>query len=345
MSGLAIETHGLRKRFGAKLAVADLSLSVRRGEVFGFLGPNGAGKTTSLKMLLGLVTATAGRASLLGAPIGDRRARARVGFLPEHFRFQDWLTGRELLRFHGRLFGIPERTLASRAEALLARVNMVEAADRKLREYSKGMLQRIGLAQALVNDPELVFLDEPTSGLDPIGRLLVRDIIHELKARGTTVFLNSHLLGEVEVTCDRVVFIKAGRTLHEMALGVEEAATEVELRTGPLDQETLAGLARFGDRLPAAGEASLVGQAGSLATSGAGAPRRGPARSEATRLPHEAPDTPNGLVRLRIKDEAALPEIARWLVGQGASLYEMRTARKSLEAWFLEAMGDDQAPG
>src|SRR5262249_25420738 len=144
MSDLAVETHGLRKRFGAKLAVADLSLSVRQGEGFGFLGPNGAGKTTSLKMLLGLVEPTAGRASLLGAPVGDRVTRAGVGFLPEHFRFQDWLTGRELLRFHGRLFGIAGRALAARADALLERVSLTEAADRKLREYSKGMLQRVG---------------------------------------------------------------------------------------------------------------------------------------------------------------------------------------------------------
>jgi ABC-2 type transport system ATP-binding protein len=306
MSGLAIETHGLRKRFGAKLAVADLSLSVRRGEVFGFLGPNGAGKTTSLKMLLGLVTVTAGRASLLGAPVGDRKARARVGFLPEHFRFQDWLTGRELLHFHGRLFGIPKRTLAARTEELLARVNMVEAADRKIR-VQQGHAAADRARPGAGERPELVFLDEPTSGLDPLGRRLVRDIIHELKARGTTVFLNSHLLGEVEITCDRVVFIKAGRTLHEMTLGDVSAATEVELRTGPLDQETLSGLARFGERLPT--------------------------------------EAPNGLVRLRIKDDAALPEIARWLVGRGAELYEMHAAKKSLETWFLEAMGDDQAPG
>jgi ABC-2 type transport system ATP-binding protein len=309
MSGLAIETHGLRKRFGTKLAVADLSLSVRRGEVFGFLGPNGAGKTTSLKMLLGLVPATAGRATMLGKPIGDRAARARVGFLPEHFRFQDWLTGRELLRFHGRLFGIPAATLARRSDALLERVNMVEAADRKVREYSKGMLQRIGIAQALVNEPELVFLDEPTSGLDPLGRRLVRDIIRELRDRGTTVFLNSHLLGEVEVTCDRVVFIKAGRTLHEMALGGTEAVTELELRVSPLDAETLAGLERFGQRVP------------------------------------ETVATANGVLRMKVPGDEALPEIARWLVGRGAALYEMRTAKKSLEAWFLEAMGDDQAPG
>ena len=309
MSELAVETHGLRKRFGRNLAVADLSLSVRRGEVFGFLGPNGAGKTTSLKMLLGLVAPTAGRASLLGAPVGDRGTRARVGFLPEHFRFQDWLTGRELLRFHGRLFGIPERTLAERAESLLARVSLMDAADRKLREYSKGMLQRIGLAQALVNDPALVFLDEPTSGLDPLGRRLVRDVIHELRARGVTVFLNSHLLGEVEITCDRVAFLKEGRTLHEMTLGGAAAMVEVELRVGPIDAETRTGLARFGKPLP----------------------------------PGD-PTTAEWL-RLRVGDDSTLPEIARWLVGRGVALYEMRTARQTLEALFLEVMGADQAPG
>jgi len=317
MSDLAVETKGLRKRFGRKLAVSDLSLSVRRGEVFGFLGPNGAGKTTSLKMLLGLVPPTAGRASLLGAPIGDRRARANVGFLPEHFRFQDWLTGRELLRFHGRLFGIPERTLASRSDALLERVSLTEAADRKVGEYSKGMLQRVGLAQALVNEPELIFLDEPTSGLDPLGRRLVRDVIHEQRARGATVFLNSHLLGEVEVTCDRVTFIKDGTTVREMSMNEAPTGTEVDLRVGALDAETVAGLARFGEILPV--DAGPEGRSAD----------KGPGR----------------WVRLRVAGEESSPEIARWLVGRGAALYEMRTARKSLEAWFLEIMGDDQAPG
>ena len=346
MSGLAVETHGLRKRFGRKLAVSDLSLSVRRGEVFGFLGPNGAGKTTSLKMLLGLVEPTAGRATLLGAPIGDRRARARVGFLPEHFRFQDWLTGREILRFHGRLFGIPERTLASRAEALLERVRLMEAADRKLSEYSKGMLQRIGLALALVNEPELVFLDEPTSGLDPIGRRLVRDVIRELRARGVTVFLNSHLLGEVEVTCDRVTFIKGGRTVREMALDEAPAGVEIELRVGPLDAESLAGLTRFGERLASdAGEGrpGLPGAAaGDPAATGAPGDRLAPRASTGEAAPSlGAAHT----LRLRVADEASLPEIARWLVGRGVALHEMRVARKSLEAWFLEVMGADQEPG
>jgi ABC-2 type transport system ATP-binding protein len=299
-----IETRGLRKRFGAKLAVAELSLTVHAGEVFGFLGPNGAGKTTSLKMLLGLVPPSAGTATVLGAPIGDRAARGRIGFLPEHFRFHDWLTGRELLRFHGELQGMGGRQLRERIDALLTRVDLLDAAERRVREYSKGMLQRIGLAQALLHRPALVFLDEPTSGLDPLGRLLVRDMIRELRAEGVAVFLNSHLLGEVEATCDRVVFIKQGRAVHEMALGASEAI-DVRLRLGSADADTLAGLARFGTHVTAAGCE----------------------------------------VRLRVSDDARLPEIAAWLVERGVKVYELRGGRRPLEEWFLEVMGEDQRPG
>ena len=300
-----IETRGLRKQFGAKTAVADLSLSVRAGEVFGFLGPNGAGKTTALKMLLGLIEPTAGNGLVLGARLGDRAARARVGFLPEHFRFQEWLTGRELLRFHGRLYGMAGGPLAARVETLLERVDLTDAADRRLREYSKGMLQRIGLAQALLNDPALVFLDEPTSGLDPLGRLLVRDIIRELRAQGTTVFLNSHLLGEVEATCDRVVFLKHGRTIHELDLVHTPELIEVALEIRGCDAALLAELSRFG---------------------------RGVEHAD-------------GVVRLEMADEETLPDLARFVVERGARLYGMSAARKSLERWFLEVMGEDQRPG
>ena len=244
MSDLAIETQHLRRRFGAKLAVADLSLAVKRGEVFGFLGPNGAGKTTSLKMLLGLIAPTAGRGTLLGRPLGDRRARARVGFLPEHFRFQDWLTGRELLHFHGRLYGLTGHALEAKADALITRMDLQDAASRPIKGYSKGMTQRIGLAQALLNDPEIVFLDEPTSGLDPLGRLLVRDVIHDLKARGTSVFLNSHLLGEVEATCDRVVFMKQGRVVHELDMTAQVSGLEVDLRVEGASESLLAAHAQ-----------------------------------------------------------------------------------------------------
>src|SRR5262245_11046088 len=291
MTANVIETQRLRRRFGEKVAVADLSIAVKRAEVFGFLGPNGAGKTTSLKMLLGLIEPTSGSGTLLGRPIGDRAARAKVGFLPEHFRFQDWLTGRELLRFHGRLYGLSGQALEAKADTLLKRVDLQDAADRPIRGYSKGMTQRVGLAQALLNDPDVVFLDEPTSGMDPLGRLLVRDLIHELRARGTSVFLNSHLLGEVEATCDRVVFVKQGRVIHELDMAAEgSGGLEVELRVdGAVDGvlaahgkvlATAAGMARVRvdseERLPALA-AALVAAGARLRATARERPRDGAA--------------------------------------------------------------------
>ena len=305
MTERVIDARGLRKSFGETLAVDDLSITVDAGEIFGFLGPNGAGKTTSIKMLLALVTPDGGDAKVLGEPIGSRAARARVGFLPEHCRFHDSLTARELVRFHGRLHGMRGQALETRVDQLLLRVDMLDAADRPLRGYSKGMLQRAGLAQALVNDPKLVFLDEPTSGLDPLGRLLVRDILGELRSNGVSVFLNSHLLGEVEATCDRVVFVKHGRTIHERTLADESAHLEVELRLGAVAPAVLAGLSEFG----------------------------------------AAVSENDGVVRLRVESDATLPSIARWLVAHDVPLYEMRSRRPSLEQVFLEVMGSDQRPG
>ncbi len=299
MAEPALEAQALRKDFGPKTAVRDLTLSVPRGEVFGFLGPNGAGKTTSIKMLLGLVHPTAGGGRLLGEPIGGTRARARVGYLPEHFAFHEWLRGRELLRFHGRLLGLGGSSLDAGIEALLRRVELLEAGDRCLREYSKGMKQRIGLAQALLGEPELVFLDEPTSGLDPLGRLLVRDVIRDLKSRGTAIFLNSHLLSEVEVTCDRVAFVKEGRVVREMTLGAAERDLEVELRLDRYGPSVLEGLARFGSDV----------------------------REE------------DGHVRLHVDGEERLPEVSRWLAGQGIGLYHLAARRRSLEDVFLEVVG------
>jgi ABC-2 type transport system ATP-binding protein len=217
----AIETHDLRKVYGTddeQAAVKGLTLQVMQGEVFGFLGPNGAGKTTSIKMLLGLVEPTSGSASLFGSQIGDRATMEKVGFLPEHFRFQEWLTAEEFLFLHGRLYGMQANDLGWRVDELLKRVGLSEFRGRLLHKFSKGMLQRIGLAQALLNRPRLVFLDEPTSGLDPIGRRLVRDIIHELRDQGTCVFLNSHLLSEIEITCDRVAFIRHGEVIRLLKL-------------------------------------------------------------------------------------------------------------------------------
>jgi ABC-2 type transport system ATP-binding protein len=315
VTDLVIETHGLRKQFGAKTAVEDLSLGVRRGEVFGFLGPNGAGKTTSIKMLLGLVEPTSGSGTVLGARLGNRAARARLGFLPEHFRFQDWLTGRELLHFHGRLLGLRPAHVRERTEALLARVDLSDAAHRPIRTYSKGMTQRVGLAQALLGEPEILFLDEPTSGMDPLGRLLVRDLIRELRDRGTTVFLNSHLLGEVEATCSRVTFVKEGRTLQDLRVGEMDGSLEVEIRAGG----------------PAGAARAVVERFGRIV--------------EEESAPQTAGDRVNGRLRASVPREELLPELARELVANGLDLFEMRVSRKSLEASFLEIMGEDQRPG
>ena len=319
-----IETHELRKQFGAKTAVEDLSLAVGRGEVFGFLGPNGAGKTTSVKMLLALIEPTAGSGRVLRAALGDRRTRARIGFLPEHFRFQDWLTGLELLLLHAQLLGLDPREGRSRADSLLARVDLIDAAHRPIRTYSKGMTQRVGLAQALIGRPDLVFLDEPTSGLDPLGRLLVRDIIRELRNEGTTVFLNSHLLGEVEATCDRVAFVKEGRIIGDLRLGEADGGLEVEIRVGALTDGVRTAIARFGRVLE---DGANGDDAAEAEVDGAGA------------------DSARTTLRLSVASEDRIPEIARALVERNVSVYEIRVQRKSLETWFLDVMGEDQRPG
>src|SRR5216684_5186866 len=245
-SDLAIRTRGLRKVFSGKVAVRNLTLDISRGEVFGFLGPNGAGKSTSVKMLLGLVFPTSGEAEILGCPAADVKTRSKVGFLPEHFRFYDWLTPAELLKLHGRLYGVSQSALRERIPALLDLVGLTPHRDKRLQEFSKGMLQRIGLAQALLNDPELIFLDEPTSGLDPLGRRMVRDIIRAQRERGATVFLNSHLLSEVEVTCDQVAFIKDGEVVATRDLRTHpDDEVRVLVRARKLSQEAMAGLTKW----------------------------------------------------------------------------------------------------
>jgi ABC-2 type transport system ATP-binding protein len=299
---LAISTRGLRKVFGQKVAVRNLSLDVPRGEVFGFLGPNGAGKSTSVKMLLGLVRPTCGKASVLGRPAGDVATRRKVGFLPEHFRFYDWLTGAELLGLHGRLYGVSHSALRQKVPALLDLVGLAEHQGKRLRDFSKGMLQRIGLAQTLLNDPELIFLDEPTSGLDPVGRRLVRDIIKAQRERGATVLLNSHLLSEVEITCDRVAFIKHGEVLETRELqSLLEEQTTVSVRAKRLSAEILDGLEQF---------ASSIRQEGDQ-------------------------------LSLSVASTSALPEILRYLVSRGADVYQFTPQRLSLEERFLEIVGSD----
>jgi len=302
MSVQAIETEQLRKVFGDHTAVEGLTLRVAQGEVFGFLGPNGAGKTTFIKMLLGLVMPTSGTASLLGAPLGNREVMTRVGFLPEHFRFQEWLTASEFLSLHGELLGMEAQALRSRREALLERVGLAPFRNKQLRTFSKGMLQRIGLAQAVMNHPALVFLDEPTSGLDPVGRRLVRDIIRELRNEGTCVFLNSHLLSEIEVTCDRVAFIRHGEVVRSLELdALDGSESVVTIRAAGLTATMVAEMARWGQDVQANGEE----------------------------------------LTLTVHNEAAIAEINRYLVAQGVDVWAISPRRLSLEDLFIETVGKD----
>ena len=298
----AIETTHLRKIFGSNVAVSDLTLTVERGEVFGFLGPNGAGKTTSVKMLLGLIAPTAGEMRLLGVSAKDHRIRQRIGFLPEHFRFHDWLTASEFLRLHAALYHMPETVIRQRVPELLELVGLSQHAAQRLRGFSKGMLQRIGLAQALLNEPDLIILDEPTSGLDPVGRRLVRDIIRGLKQRGATVFLNAHLLSEVEITCDRVAFIKHGQVLQISSLQtLVEGELSVQVRAHPLTPQVVAGLSRWSQNVRADGDHLM----------------------------------------LTLPGEVDLPAVNRYLVEQGVDVFSLQPQKVSLEDLFIQVVGTD----
>jgi ABC-2 type transport system ATP-binding protein len=312
MTDLVIETTNLQKTYGRKVAVADLTLAVPKGEVFGFLGPNGAGKSTSVKMLLGLVAPGGGSARVLGQPPGDVATMARVGFLPEHFRFHEWMRAAELLDLHGRLYGMDAAARRRRIPEVLELVGLAEHARRTVGDFSKGMLQRIGLAQALLNDPELVFLDEPTSALDPFGRMLVRGLLRELKARGTTVFLNSHLLGEVEATCDRVSFIKEGRVLRTVALNdLQAGCTHVELRVDAATPELLSALQEL------SGNSVAV-----LDSAEPGAQQR---------------------LHLALADEELLPAVAERVLASGARLYALTPQHITLEQLFLDVVGTEDS--
>jgi ABC-2 type transport system ATP-binding protein len=198
-----------RKR--AKLALRPLRLTIEEGEVFGFLGPNGAGKTTTLKLLMGLVFPSAGSARILGKTIDDPEVRSQVGFLPEQPYFYDHLTARELLHYYGQLSGVPAKGRTARVDQMLDRVGLTDSANVQLRKFSKGMLQRVGLAQAILHDPKLVFLDEPMSGLDPMGRREVRELIQQLRHEGKTIFFSTHILSDAEALCDRVGVIHQGQ--------------------------------------------------------------------------------------------------------------------------------------
>lgn len=256
-------------------------------------------------MLLGLVSPSAGEAFVLGAPAGDVEVRRKIGFLPEEFRFYQWLTAEELLEFHGRLCGLDAATLRKRVPYLLEVVGLAPHRGKRLQGFSKGMLQRVGLAQALIHEPEVIFLDEPTSGLDPMGRRLVRDVIRAQRERGATVFLNSHLLSEIEVTCDQVVFIREGEIVVTRDLrNWQEEKLKIRVRARKLTPEIVAGLSRW-----AACDQNEIGGESLMLT---------------------------GAVR------ASLPEILSYLVHSGCEPFEFTPQRISLEDLFMEIVGEDR---
>ena len=298
--GPAIATSALAKEYDGVVAVRGITMEVGRGEVFGFLGPNGAGKTSVIKMLLGLVRPTGGAATLLGAPIGDRAVRRRVGYLPELFRYQDWLSAREVLALHCALAQIAPGERPAEIERALRTVGLAERAGARGGTFSKGMQQRLGLGVALLGNPALVFLDEPTSALDPVGRHEVRAIIEEQKRRGTTVFLNSHLLTEVERVCDRVAIVDNGAIV---------------------DGGSVAALTRgaVGARFRLAGVSAAVA---ALLRRGGHAVRE----NEGWYVVH-------GLA------ETDIPDLVAALVAAGARVYAVEPLRASLEDRFLRLLG------
>ncbi len=298
----AVWCSGLRKRYRSRVAVDDVSFTVGRGEVVGLLGPNGAGKTTAIKMLLGLVRPDAGEVLLLGQPAADPGARARVGYLPELFRYQPWLTASEVLALHVRLAGVGIPAAAQRES--LAAVGLADRAGDRLGGFSKGMQQRLGLAVALVARPELVVLDEPTSALDPIGRADVRDLLLELKARQIAVLLNSHLIGEVERVCDRVVILDRGRVAAAGTLAELLGQHELRLRLDAVSPQAE-------QRLAAAGPVSRDGDAVTV------------------RLPADF-------------DPATVPDLVADLVGLGVRVHAVEPGRISLEQRLLDILRHEE---
>ncbi len=300
----AVWCSGLRKRYRRQVAVDGVSFSVGRGEVVGLLGPNGAGKTSVIKILLGLVRPDAGEVLLLGRPAGDPRARARVGYLPELFRYQPWLTAAEVLDLHVRLAGaaVP----AQERRECLAVVGLADRAGDRVGGFSKGMQQRLGMAVALVARPEFVVLDEPTSALDPIGRADVRDLLLSLKARQVAVLLNSHLIGEVERVCDRVVILDKGRVAASGTLPELLGQRELRLRLDGVSAQAEARLAAAG-RLTRSGDSFTV----TLPTEG-----------DAT-VPEQ---------------DTTVPDLVADLVGLGVRVHAVEPGRISLEERLLDIL-------
>ena len=296
----AIEVANLRKVYGSLVAVDDVSFAMYRGEAFGFLGPNGAGKSTTVKALTGLIAPTTGTIRVLGAPVQHVPTRRRVGYLPELPAFHRWLKAREFLEFHGRLYGLSGLLLKKRCQEVLALVGLSGREQQKLGTFSKGMLQRIGLAQALINQPDLLILDELVTGLDPVGQRDMREILLQLKSSGVSIFLNSHQLAEVEMLCDRVAIINQGRILKTgTPQELLNAPTTLEVRVDAVTEQMLLSLSDH---------AQVLRQ-----------------------------DDPHTLL-LQIEDEEQVADIAALIHASGARLYALVPHRESLEEIFFHAI-------
>ncbi|MFZ5647677.1 MAG: ABC transporter ATP-binding protein [Bacillota bacterium] len=293
---LAIQTDELTKMYGGRLGCRKICLSIPEGQIFGFLGPNGAGKSTLVKMLVGLIRPTSGSARLLGKPLGNFEVRKKIGYLPENFSYHEWLTGRQLLEFHASLYKMDRKTRSRRIPLVMDMVGISGAAGQKVRTYSKGMRQRLGIACALLPDPDLLFLDEPTSALDPLGRREVREVMLGLKERGKTVFLNSHLLSEVEMICDQVAFIKGGRIIAQgdpAEMGADRMVVEIQVdRAGEVLLKKLDLVA------------SVVGASGNT-------------------------------IRIAVEKREDIPQLAEAAVRSGAKLYRLAHEKVSLEEIFV----------
>jgi ABC-2 type transport system ATP-binding protein len=295
-----------RPGFGlrVKRILHGISFDVKQGEIFGFVGPNGAGKTTTLKILMGLIRATSGSAAILGSDVHETNFRKHVGFLPENPYFYDFLTGREILRFYAKLSGVRAATREERVQTLLEWVGLSDAADTRLRTYSKGMLQRVGIAQALVHDPDVIFLDEPMSGLDPIGRIEIRNLILRLRGDGKTVFMNTHILSDVEMLCDRVAVIVHGRIRYQGRI------EELDRESGHISEVVVSGIApEIAQRLEECSGAELRGHGERIA------------------------------VRIQ---EKGVNDVLQLVLSSGADVISVTPERATLEDVFMTAVKEDE---
>lgn len=309
-----IETKGLTKMYGLSIGCRDISIKVKPGHIFGLLGPNGAGKSTFVKMIVGLLTATAGEGRILDYSIGNPVSRRPLGYLPELFRYQDWLRAEEVLRFHGFLGGLSRRDLrssrfTSRIREVLQAVGLEKSGGKRIRQFSKGMQQRLGLACALLLDPPLLILDEPASALDPVGRFEVRSLLQQLKSEGKTIFLNTHLLEDVEAICDEVAFLYQGELREQGRVEqITKSGGRWELQVGGWSPELAESLTPM---LPQGFELTVL------------------------------EEEPDGSARLcaEIEQREQIGLINRLLIEQSVTLYEVRPLRSSLEEWFLAMSG------